>query len=405
MKLKKALAIGMVAALAVSLVACGGTKITELTLDSEKTLNKGDTYQFAISYKAQNETDIEKINEAAKDYVLEWASSNELVATVDENGTVTAIDVGDAVITVSVKNHDKLTAACNITVENRVTGVNVAKSLDLEVGGETGEINATVNPEDAIGYEIRYESSDEKIATVDEKGIVTAVSEGKCTVKTIVVATTATGEVEDEKEVVDSEAVSEAASSGSEANSTDSKANSETSPESEATSSESEAASSESVNSEAEDAENAENEGIVLASAETEVVVKAAKEVKPETTKPTANKVNTTGSTTTTSTTTTPVTNNNTPEPAAPVATPVPAAPVNPAPAPVPAPDPAPAPAPDPEPAPAPDPEPAPAPDNSSDGSEIVYGPGAGVGKDNDVTIGGGGTTEGNMGEGTLDPD
>ena len=379
MKLKKALAIGMVAALAVSLVACGGTKITELTLDSEKTLNKGDPYQFAISYKAQNETDIEKINEAAKDYVLEWASSNELVATVDENGTVTAIDVGDAVITVSVKNHDKLTASCNITVENRVTGVNVAKSLDLEVGGETGEINATVNPEDAIGYEIRYESSDEKIATVDEKGIVTAVSEGKCTVKTIAVATTATGEVEDEKEVVDSEAVSEAASE-SEANSTDSKANSKTSPESEA-------ASSESVNSEVEDAENAENEEIVLASAETEVVVKAAKEVKPETTKPTANKANNTGSTTTTSTTTTPVTNNNTPAPAAPVATPVPAAPVNPAPA------------------PAPDPEPAPAPDNSSDGSDIVYGPGAGVGKDNDVTIGGGGTTEGNGGDAEPRPD
>ena len=375
MKLKKALAIGMVAALAVSLVACGGTKITELTLDSEKTLNKGDTYQFAISYKAQNETDIEKINEAAKDYVLEWASSNELVATVDENGTVTAIDVGDAVITVSVKNHDKLTASCNITVENRVTGVNVAKSLDLEVGGETGEINATVNPEDAIGYEIRYESSDEKIATVDEKGIVTAVSEGKCTVKTIVVAATATGKVEDEKEVVDSEAVSEAASE-SEANSTDSK----TSPESEA-------ASSESVNSEVEDAENAENEEIVLASAETEVVVKAAKEVKPETTKPTANKANNTGSTTTTSTTTIPVTNNNTPAPAAPVATPVPAAPVNPAPA------------------PAPDPEPAPAPDNSSDGSDIVYGPGAGVGKDNDVTIGGGGTTEGNGGDAEPMPD
>lgn len=389
MKLKKALAIGMVAALAVSLVACGGTKITELTLDSEKTLNKGDTYQFAISYKAQNETDIEKINEAAKDYVLEWASSNELVATVDENGTVTAIDVGDAVITVSVKNHDKLTASCNITVENRVTGVNVAKSLDLEVGGETGEINATVNPEDAIGYEIRYESSDEKIATVDEKGIVTAVSEGKCTVKTIVVATTATGKVEDEKEVVDSEAVSEAASE-SEANSTDSK-----------TSHESEAASSESVNSKVEDAENAENEEIVLASAETEVVVKAAKEVKSETTKPTANKANNTGSTTTTSTTTstttTPVTNNNTPAPAAPVATPVPAAPVNPAPAPAPAPNPAPA--------PAPDPEPAPAPDNSSDGSDIVYGPGAGVGKDNDVTIGGGGTTEGNGGDAEPMPD
>ena len=388
MKLKKALAIGMVAALAVSLVACGGTKITELTLDSEKTLNKGDTYQFAISYKAQNETDIEKINEAAKYYVLEWASSNELVATVDENGKVTAIDVGDAVITVSVKNHDKLTASCNITVENRVTGGNVAKSLDLEVGGETGEINATVNPEDAIGYEIRYESSDEKIATVDEKGIVTAVSEGKCTVKTIVVATTATGKVEDEKEVVDSEAVSEAASE-SEANSTDSK-----------TSLESEAASSESVNSEVEDAENAENEEIVLASAETEVVVKAAKEVKSETTKPAANKANkanNTGSTTTTSTTTTPVTNNNTPAPAAPVATPVPAAPVNPAPAPAPAPDPAPV--------PAPDPEPAPAPDNSSDGSDIVYGPGAGVGKDNDVTIGGGGTTEGNGGDAEPMPD
>ena len=116
MKLKKVVAIGIVAAMAVSLVACGGTKITEIEIEP---------------YKAKNEEDVAKIEEATKDYVLDWSSSNVLVATVDENGIVTALGDGDTVITVSVKDHDKLKATCNVTVESKVTGVDVPSTMNI----------------------------------------------------------------------------------------------------------------------------------------------------------------------------------------------------------------------------------------------------------------------------------
>ena len=49
---------------------------------------------------------------------LEWISSNDAVATVDANGVVTAVALGDAVITAKlVSNHD-ITATCNVTVTN-----------------------------------------------------------------------------------------------------------------------------------------------------------------------------------------------------------------------------------------------------------------------------------------------
>lgn len=407
MRFTKALAIGIVAAMAAGLVACGGTKITELAIDPALTLGKGDTYQFEIAYKAKNEEDLAKINEAAKDYVLQWASSNELVATVDENGNVTAVDVGDAVITVSVKDHNKLTATCDITVENKVTGVNVATSMNLIVGGESGNINASVNPKDAVDYEICYESSDEKIATVDENGNVTAVAEGECVIKTTVVATTSDGEVVEEK--TDSAAASSVAESNS----------------------------AESVTSETTAVEDEKDAEEVLASAETKVSVKAAKAETAESTKDskasasttqTSNKADakTSGSSTSTSnaasgnknsatvssgqTTSSSQTSgsgsgsqNSTPAAPTPApATPAPA-PVVPDPTPV-TPDPAPAPDPglvQPDPAPAPEPEQP----SGGDNSGMVSGDGAGVGKDGNLVIEGGGVSEGDMGNAEYDDD
>ena len=131
MKLKKVVAIGIVAAMAVSLVACGGTKITEIEIEPELAMGTGESYQMEVTYKAKNEEDVAKIEEATKDYVLDWSSSNVLVATVDENGIVTALGDGDTVITVSVKDHDKLKATCNVTVESKVTGVDVPSTMNI----------------------------------------------------------------------------------------------------------------------------------------------------------------------------------------------------------------------------------------------------------------------------------
>ena len=115
MKLKKVLAIGLVAAMAVSLVACGGTKITEMSVEPEVTLKKGTDYQMEVTYGASKEVDEAKLAEAASKFELEWTSSDEGVAFVDQNGLVTAIDVGEAEITVSAKDKG-LSATCKVTV-------------------------------------------------------------------------------------------------------------------------------------------------------------------------------------------------------------------------------------------------------------------------------------------------
>lgn len=52
-------------------------------------------------------------------YQLEWSSSDDAVATVSENGTVTAVDKGVAVITATVKE-TSISATSNVTVTNRI---------------------------------------------------------------------------------------------------------------------------------------------------------------------------------------------------------------------------------------------------------------------------------------------
>ena len=124
MKLKKIVAMGIVAAMAVSLVACGGTKITEMSVEPEVTLEKGGEYQLEAIFKASKELDEAKMAEATAALELEFVSSNEEVATVDEGGLVTAVDVGEAEITVSVKDQE-LSATCKVTVENPVKDIEV----------------------------------------------------------------------------------------------------------------------------------------------------------------------------------------------------------------------------------------------------------------------------------------
>ena len=270
--------------------------------------------------------------------------------------------------------------ACKVTVENPVKNIEVPEELEFTVGDEAKKIEAKVIPEDAVGYEIQYESSDEKIATVDEDGNVTPVAEGECVIKTTAVAPAVVGEAEND-EAAESEVASEAAESAAESEAVESAPAEETA---------------------AEDAE-------ILATGETKVIVKAQeKKAELANAEKTADKnVKNDGgakNTTANNTAATTTTKNTSVAPAAPVATPAPAAPVapaNPAPAPAPS-NPAPAPAPAPDPVPE---APAPAPEPEQPSGGMVSGDGAGVGKDGDLIIEGGGISEGSAGEAGPAPD
>ena len=301
--MKKLLALLVTAVLAVSLVACGSVKIDGMTLPESQILNKGDSIQLTPTFASEKEKNEDKIAKAAEKLTLEWATSDETVATVDETGLVTAVGAGKADITVKISERE-ITAVCAITVEIKADGVNAPEAMEFTVGDEGKSLDAKITPEDATNVVLQYDSSDESVATVDENGVVTPVAAGECTIKTSVVSAS------DAKDEAEDQAVVDAA-------------NEETADEAQA-----------------------------IASAETKVTVKAAA-VKASTGmnstqngKANVPANNAPGQPAPSQSTTTPSQSGST---------------VNPTPAqPAPAPDPAPAPVPDPE--PAPDPAPAPAP-------------------------------------------
>ena len=109
---------------------------------------------------------------------VNWSSSNASVATVD-NGVITAVAPGSAVITVTTEDGGK-TASCAVTVKARVypvTGVTLDKSSAELVVEETLMLTATIIPDNATNKNIIWSTSNFAVATV-QNGKVTAVSPG-----------------------------------------------------------------------------------------------------------------------------------------------------------------------------------------------------------------------------------
>ena len=209
----KLFAVITAAAMALSLMACGGATITSVGLPSDMTLEKGATQQLQLEYSAEGEVAADKIAEAANKLTIEWSSSDEAIVTVDSDGNVTAVNAGEAYVTATVKDKDGLTATTLVRVAVTPTGVEAPETLELVTNGENAKnLDAKIVPEDAAGVKLAYESSNENVATVDENGMVTAVADGECVITAYVVA-----DIDDtavDTEVADSEPVDAASGDG-----------------------------------------------------------------------------------------------------------------------------------------------------------------------------------------------
>jgi len=103
----------------------------------------------------------------------EWSSSDEKIVTVDESGRVTAVGSGTATVTCTI---DGMKVSCTVTSVGGLSVDVTEKSLKI---GESFTVTATTDP---AGTEVTFASSDNRIATVDEKGTVKAVSAGTVTI-------------------------------------------------------------------------------------------------------------------------------------------------------------------------------------------------------------------------------
>ena len=128
--------------------------------------------------------------ENATDVKLIWTSSDESIATVDENGNIKAIKEGT--VTITVKTADgKYTVSCTVKVSKetvKVDGVTISGSKEVNVGG-TIKLTAKVTPDNATNKSVTWSSSNPSIARVDQNGNVTGLKAGKVTIT----ATTADG--------------------------------------------------------------------------------------------------------------------------------------------------------------------------------------------------------------------
>ena len=129
---------------------------------------------------------LEPSNATNKDII--WQSSNTEVATINQNGTISAQKEGNTTITVSAVKNSEIKASINLTVKKNSTSVsNVIineNNVKVKVGGES-RLTATVLPSTAVNKEIVWKSNNTSIATIDSNGTLKAISAGTTTIEAI----------------------------------------------------------------------------------------------------------------------------------------------------------------------------------------------------------------------------
>ncbi len=103
-----------------------------------------------------------------------WSSSDKKVATVDEEGIVTAHAAGTATITATAADGSKKSASMKLTVLYSVTDIMLTAPSDVVAGGKSMQIAAEVLPEGAANKKLTWTTSDKTVATVSSSGKVTA---------------------------------------------------------------------------------------------------------------------------------------------------------------------------------------------------------------------------------------
>lgn len=182
-------------------VSEGKATVTVTTLDGNKTASCEITVEIEpidaekVSFSSETVTmtvgEVSELAyvfepEEANNKKLEWISSDPAVA-VAEAGKITAVGEGSATILLRVETEENgiLEASCQVIVNpapvKPVSGVKISQStMGLKVG-DSGTLNAVVEPENASDKTVVWTTSDSSIAKV-EAGVVTAVGEGSAVI-------------------------------------------------------------------------------------------------------------------------------------------------------------------------------------------------------------------------------
>lgn len=118
--------------------------------------------------------------EGAASTFLVWSSADESIATVSQEGVVTGVNGGKTTVTVTCKEYS---ATCQVKVREAAIGVELdITEADLKVGVDELQLTAIVEPSNSIDYDLDWTTSDDAVAVVSDKGLVTPVGPGEATI-------------------------------------------------------------------------------------------------------------------------------------------------------------------------------------------------------------------------------
>ena len=120
-----------------------------------------------------------------------WYSSDQSVATVSQDGLVTGLQEGTAVITVISESDAKMKAGCTVNVAYLAKKISLTGD-NVVVGGRETALQSEVLPKETTDKTIIWASSNPEIAAVSDDGVVTA-QETEQTKTVTITATAADG--------------------------------------------------------------------------------------------------------------------------------------------------------------------------------------------------------------------
>ncbi len=133
---------------------------------------------LAVKKKEETEISVTLNGEGVNLNDVELTSSNEKVIKI-KDGMAVAVSVGKATLTAK---KDDLEATVDVRAIIPITSMTFTTTSSTMKVGKSLQMKLTAKPSDANIETLQYESSDEKIATVNSNGIVTAVAPGTVTI-------------------------------------------------------------------------------------------------------------------------------------------------------------------------------------------------------------------------------
>ena len=179
--MKRILIVSAAIAAVMMLTGCS-TTVTGIDVPESMTVEVGQPVDLAVNYTYKNENASDEKKAAAQSEAGVKLTSDSPAVTVAEDGTLTAAQGGEAIITVTSAD-GTLSDTCKVTVTVPLTGIALdQETLALAINGtESAKLTAAPVPAESTEPvdEVTYTSSNEAVATVAEDGTVTAVADGE----------------------------------------------------------------------------------------------------------------------------------------------------------------------------------------------------------------------------------